>query len=92
MTLQALISRITGTASPDGCRYDGPRRSRKHSNRLSKFLIFLAAPVICRFSLNQPNISCFETIIYLGRTSVYTSIKLGGHHGSENQVLHFLRK
>lgn len=39
--------------------------------------------------LNKP---CFEIILYFHLLNNYTSIKLGGQHGSKNQVLYFLRK
>jgi hypothetical protein len=64
----------------------------KHSDPLFKFLISWIASITCDFSPTLSNNSCCETIIYLVIISAHTSIKLGGHHDSENQVLHFLRK
>jgi hypothetical protein len=36
--------------------------------------------------------SLIEIIISLQPARAYTEMELGGHHGSENQVLHFLRE
>jgi hypothetical protein len=66
--------------------------SGKHNDPLPKFLISWVTCKSCPISPIIRKISCFEIILYLGLLNVYTSIKLGEHHGSENQILHFFRK